>query len=236
VIANVAHTEPKGYLSFDDEFYAPESLAQKGINTTTREEYRPRDARLRLPYSASKLIDRTGGLEVKTQRLASVTQEFSVRARTETRAEFATFAYPGWKATIDGKDTPLSIVPGRGTQQITIPAGEHMVRLTLHSTPVRLWSAIFSFLTALFAVGLAVVARARELRAAELNVRVNAPEVDFNARPRASASGIFAAGKQADRSTPSATESTLPSAAKKAHGKAVAGEHSRRAKRAKRSR
>ena len=34
VLLNINHTQPKGYLTFDDEFYAPPLVAQKGLETT----------------------------------------------------------------------------------------------------------------------------------------------------------------------------------------------------------
>jgi uncharacterized membrane protein len=234
VLANVAHTEPKGYLTFDEEYYAPESIAKKGLNTTTREEYRPREARVPQPYSAAKLLDRTGGLEVLQQRLSSVTQEFHVRARNVTRAEFATFAYPGWKATIDGKETRLSIVPSRATQEITIPAGEHTVRLELHPTPVRLWSAILSFVTALLAGALVVLSKTRTRHASLRNAR--AVDVLSDEKARAMSSGIFIGGARTAGSGSNGVAPAAESVSKKPQSKRLTGTQGARSKRARRSR
>src|SRR5260370_24444967 len=42
VLFNIAHTEPKGIQSYDEAFYSADLIAQKGINTTTRQAYEPR--------------------------------------------------------------------------------------------------------------------------------------------------------------------------------------------------
>ena len=52
VAFNLPHTEPVGYLTYDDEYYAPESIAIKGLNTTTGEEYEPKNVTIRPPYDA----------------------------------------------------------------------------------------------------------------------------------------------------------------------------------------
>jgi hypothetical protein len=149
VFANIGHTEPKDYLTFDDEYYTPESIAQKGITTSTREEYAPRAAQATLTFAATKLLDPSGQLQLLSQQLATARQELRLQARTPTRVELATLAYPGWIARIDGRETPIAVVPQRGTMSIEVPAGEHSVTLTLEPTPIRRWSAWLSLLAAL---------------------------------------------------------------------------------------
>lgn len=146
VCTNIGHTEPRDYLTFDEEYYAPESIAQKGITTSTREEYAPRTAQASLPFTPIKLL---GEIDVLSQQLATAKQELRVQARAPTRAELATLAYPGWTARIDGSETPVEIVPQRGTMAIDVPAGEHTVTLTLEPTPIRRGSAWLSLLVAL---------------------------------------------------------------------------------------
>jgi hypothetical protein len=146
LVLNLAHTEPKGYVTFDDEYYAPASIAEKGINTTTREEYTPRAARLRPPFAKTKLTAIQGRVALLDERLTSARQDFRVRVEhgTPAVAELATFHYPGWTATIDGRETALTVVPVRGTMALTLPPGEHDVRLELRPTPVRRWSGALS--------------------------------------------------------------------------------------------
>jgi len=50
VLVNLHHAQPKSYLTFDDEYFYPDSIAQKGLNTTTREEYESRWVKERGPF------------------------------------------------------------------------------------------------------------------------------------------------------------------------------------------
>lgn len=153
VITNLAHTEPSGYLTFDDEYYAPASIASKGINTTTREEYEPRWVERRPAWSARKLVGLDGPVEIMSQELSSIRQQFDVRAAVATRLEAATFFYPGWRAAVNGNPVSLETMPVRGTMVFVLPAGEHRVTLELLQTPVRrkaMWvSAVAAALVAM---------------------------------------------------------------------------------------
>ena len=161
VLMNVAHTEPKGYLTFDDEYYAPESIAQKGINTTTREEYEPRWVESRPPYMQQKLVARSGAVELVRAETRVAWQELTVRSSSAVEVEATTFFYPGWTVLLDGQ--PIEARPARETGLITfdLPAGEHHIRLELLPTAVRragMWISLATMASLLVAV---VVARLR---------------------------------------------------------------------------
>ena len=124
VLFNLPHSEPKGYLTFDDAYYAPGSIASKGINTTTREEYEPRWVEKRPPYEPRALVALAGSIETSPVSLRAARQEVVVRATAPTPVESTTFFYPGWTVTIDGTEVPASPVPVRGTMRFDVPAGE----------------------------------------------------------------------------------------------------------------
>jgi hypothetical protein len=157
VLANLAHTAPKGFLTFDDEYFAPSSIAQKGINTTTFEEYEPRWVATRPPYTPERLTSRAGNLDVIEIALQSAHQEFAVRADTDALVEASTFYYPGWTARVGGREVPVEPVPGRGTMLFRVPAGAHHITLDLRLTPLRRRAAWLSMATAA-ALALALVA------------------------------------------------------------------------------
>lgn len=95
VAVNLAHTEAKGYLTFDDEYFAPASIAARGINTSTREEYEPRWVAARPTPAARKLTGMMAAVEIVSSRLSSARQEYVLRAAGATEVEAATFFYPG---------------------------------------------------------------------------------------------------------------------------------------------
>ena len=153
VLLNLPHTEPRGFLSFDDEYYAPQSIATRGLNTTTREEYEPRWVETRPPYTPRGLVGITRPVEVTEISRRAARQEFLVRAAGPTTVEASTFFYPGWAVAVDGVPTAVSPVPVRGTMTFALPAGEHRVVLALGETGARRagLAATFSTLTLLVA-------------------------------------------------------------------------------------
>jgi hypothetical protein len=137
LLVNLPHTEPRGYLQFDDEFYAPPSIALRGLNTTTMEEYEPSWVVTRPAYDARGLFGVTGPLEVAEVLRGAARQEYSVRSSADTIVETTTFFYPGWSVTVDGAPRTVSPVPVRGTMRFDLPAGDHQVVLTLGQTAPR---------------------------------------------------------------------------------------------------
>jgi hypothetical protein len=166
VLANLGHTEPKGYVTYDDEYYAPASIAEKGINTTTREEYQPRWMRTRPPYTPERLRGRPGEIQILEQDLASARQEFRLRAGKETVVEAMTAYYPGWVAEIDGRTVPVEPISERGTLSLAVPEGEHRLVLELRPTPVRALGQRVSMATVLVLVALLSIAVWRRRRPA----------------------------------------------------------------------
>jgi uncharacterized membrane protein len=137
VLWNIGHTEPKGYLTFDDEYYAPDSIARMGLNTTTREEYEPRWVERRPPWAGARFVGLDGPLELRAEEVESARQRFTLVAAAATDVEAATFYYPGWTVRVDGSPVALSAAPVRGTIRFHVGPGEHRVVLELGPTPLR---------------------------------------------------------------------------------------------------
>ena len=144
---NLPHTEPKGYLTFDDEYYTPASIAARGINTSTREEYEPRWVVSRPAPSTARLTSPSGAIEILSSSVASAQQEYVVRAAAATEVEAATFFYPGWTVTIDGTPAPVSASAVRGTIVFPLTPGEHRVVLSLNATSIRRLALLLSAAT-----------------------------------------------------------------------------------------
>src|SRR5262249_27019509 len=147
VAVNLPHSEPKGYLTFDDEYYAPDSIAQKGINTTTREEYEPRWVDTRPPHWTARLVGLDGAVAVQSLSVRTHRQEYRVRSEAGALVEASTFYYPDWTLQIDGREEPVAAARGTGTIQFRVPPGEHSVALALRPTRVRRLSALLSIAT-----------------------------------------------------------------------------------------
>lgn len=179
VLANLSHTAVKQYLTFDDEFYEPDSIARKGINTTTREEYEPRWVAARPPYSERKL---SGPIEIREQSLRTARQEFQVHAPGAASVEAATFYYPGWAVEVDGEKVPVEPVPVRGTISFALPEGEHRIVLQLGRTNVRSLGLGISLVTIVLVIAALAASR---LRSTPISVGSKDVEAKTSGNPQA---------------------------------------------------
>ncbi|MDX1686953.1 MAG: glycosyltransferase family 39 protein [Candidatus Promineifilaceae bacterium] len=53
------------------------------------------------------------------------------------RARYLTFAFPGWRASVDGERTPITPSDPEGLITFAVPAGRHTVRVAWSLTPLR---------------------------------------------------------------------------------------------------
>jgi hypothetical protein len=147
VLLGLPHTEPKGYLRFDDEFYEPARIAANGINTSTWEEYEPKWVIRRPPHAAAPLAA-PGGIEILGREEKTARRTYVARFARGGAVEAATFWFPGWRVEVDGKAVATEVVPVRGTISFAVPEGVHRVSLVFERTPLRRATLFLSLGTA----------------------------------------------------------------------------------------
>ncbi|PKO23209.1 MAG: hypothetical protein CVU38_05490, partial [Chloroflexi bacterium HGW-Chloroflexi-1] len=91
------------------------------------------------------------GIYKLARRSAGASAYAHVQADTEVRLRFYTYYFPGWRATVDGHPAEISHDSPNGLIGLTLPPGEHEVRLRFGATPLRQVAAGVS-LTALAGV------------------------------------------------------------------------------------
>jgi hypothetical protein len=148
VLLNIAHTQPKGIQTYDEAYYSSDLIAQKGINTTTREEYEPRTVYHRPVFDSVALKGVRSSPEVTQLAVNSTSQSFKVNASEPALMQDTLFDYPGWTVLVD--DRQVATLPASDSGEITfnVPAGVHNVSVKLRPTPVRQWSYYISLDTA----------------------------------------------------------------------------------------
>lgn len=62
---------------------------------------------------------------------------FMVQAPRETLLRLYLFHFPGWKAYVDGQETPITLATPEGFITLRVPAGDHEVLLSFEDTPPR---------------------------------------------------------------------------------------------------
>jgi len=82
---------------------------------------------------------------------------FAVQAPRETLLRLFLFHFPGWKAYVDGQETPITIANPEGFITLRVPAGAHEVLVSFEDTPPRTTGWIIAGVS--LAVSLAAVWR-----------------------------------------------------------------------------
>jgi hypothetical protein len=182
VILNISHTEPKRYLTFDDEYFYPHSIARNGLNTTTREEYEPRWVRERPAYSPVTLWGADSAVTLTPRTATSETQSFRVVAAKPTRMYDTLFYYPGWTVKLDQRPITISPQPQTGLITFDLPSGTHDVSVELRPTAIRAVARDISLGAAVMLVAMLIAAGLAHLDA----VRKRLPVARAHIVPRPS--------------------------------------------------
>ena len=123
VLVNIAHTQPKGIQTYDEAYYSADLIAQKGINTTTREEYEPRTVYHRPAFDRVLLKGVRSAPVVSQLAVSSNPQSFTVDASEPALMQDSLFDYPGWTVLVDDREVATSPASDSGEITFTVPAG-----------------------------------------------------------------------------------------------------------------
>ncbi len=114
------------------------------------------------PLRRAEIVEGEG--EVLEQHAAANTAFARVRSYSDVRLRFYTNYFPGWQATVDGRPVEITADPPDGLIGLTLPPGEHMVRLRFTATPVRRLGQALSLIAAALIIGLIAWDRLRTVR------------------------------------------------------------------------
>jgi hypothetical protein len=148
VLFNLAHTSPKGIQTYDEAYYSADFIAQKGINTTTREEYEPKTVYHRPAFDGVLLKGVRSTPAVSQLGVSSNRQSFKVDTSEPALMQDSLFDYPGWTVLVDDREVATSPASDSGELTFSVPAGTHNVLVELRPTPIRRWSFYVTLATA----------------------------------------------------------------------------------------
>jgi len=133
-VADILRDEGRGYLagSFADGWLLPSDLAAvpqplPSLLASYQGGFTDRVIRERLPAATQADVIESGP---QTQRLI-------VNARRPATLVLALLYFPGWKATVDGREVDIHRDPQTGFVSLDVPVGRHEVRVEFGSTPAR---------------------------------------------------------------------------------------------------
>lgn len=138
-----------------DKMLAIENIRLNLITSTTFHDYLPRWVNpAALPRETPEtVVARSDGVEVLSSEWGKPWLAARIRVEAEQTVRFHHFYFPGWQATIDGRETTPGIEAETGRMTLAIPPGEHELHLEFTDTPVRVWSKIISALSLLSLTG-----------------------------------------------------------------------------------
>lgn len=147
------------------------------IGTTTAGEYLPITVQtlpdayaLREAYAQGAPIDRLdrtslpGDARATTTRVGYTQQQATIESASAFTAVFNVFAFPGWRAVVNGVEAPITPTTPDGRISVAIPAGRSVIDLDFGTTPARQVGGAVTSIGLLVLMGLSVVAWRRRVR------------------------------------------------------------------------
>ncbi len=136
--------------------YFPVTVAQRPGSSPLLADY----AAGRTPqrFDLSALPPGAELLQVSYRPLA-VTAE--LRSPEAFQARYLSFAFPGWRALVDGEPAAITAEEPSGLITFAVPVGQHTVEVSWHSTPLRSALGALSLLATLAVLALALSLRGR---------------------------------------------------------------------------
>jgi hypothetical protein len=153
ILPNLRHIAPAGYQSLDLRQWTSQQIARRGISVTTRNEYEPLWAG-RPGYRPETVRAVSGAARGELHRLSPTYWSGEIEAASESSIEISCFYFPGWQASINGREIPIEPSSVGGLILLKVPAGRHTVELRFARTPVRLLADTMSAVSALVLAGL----------------------------------------------------------------------------------
>jgi hypothetical protein len=95
------------------------------------------------------------GAAVVAESLRPLHTRYSVASPEPFSLRLYQFAFPGWRAEVDGVEVPTELGLPEGFMVIPLPAGTHVVDVRFGATPARRFAGLASALAALTTVGVA---------------------------------------------------------------------------------
>ena len=147
------HARPEQLYSASASEFSPVVIAARNLLATDADEYQPVQVRQAPTKPAvTKLEPLEPSLTVQEASIQSEKYQWRLDAQAETRARINVFAYPMWRAYVDGSATAIDSEPNSGLMLVTLPAGEHVLMLRVEETGDQLLGKWLSLLGVLACV------------------------------------------------------------------------------------
>jgi len=142
-----------------DQVFTAKTIRNFNINATARDDYLPKNVTSVPQNQPTQDVTVEPEGTVTTERLGPRHYLATVDMKENGGATLQRFWYPGWRATVDGKEAPCFPADEHGLVTVPVNAGEHRVEFTFGSTPLRTAAWLISLAGLLATIGAIVFFR-----------------------------------------------------------------------------
>jgi hypothetical protein len=140
IFLNYNYAKPEYFINRPEEFYTTNEAT-----TTVKDEYMPIWVQDKPTERAGEKVEIISGEGLINELFFNSKKvSFAVEAESQLEVQINTIYFPGWRAKIDGKETPLHYQNEAGVIRFKVEAGRHRVAVEFGETPVRLLADIIS--------------------------------------------------------------------------------------------
>jgi hypothetical protein len=125
--------------------------------TTTRDEYMPVWVKEKPVERTDKKVEITKGMgDISSIIITNKQITFTADTQQNTTIAINKIYWPGWEASIDGKQTTIEYNNAKGIMTLPISEGKHSVHLIFHETQLRLMADIVSIVAFVILIGISL--------------------------------------------------------------------------------
>jgi hypothetical protein len=144
-----------------EAYFTKETIRDHLVTATSSDEWLPKNVGVVPRARAATTAVASSGEVLLEKDLRPCRYEITVNLKTAGEVRLNRFWYPGWQATVDGKERHTYSTTEYGLVTVQVPEGEHRVIFNFGTTPLRTAAWVISAigLTGLLAVMLVFGAR-----------------------------------------------------------------------------
>lgn len=166
-------TSPRGAIEFELSGVARGTTSTDDFLPVPVGRVPPPNEALLASYDSPPIdkLDRSSlpaGSSAQVEAHSAIYDRFKVEATSAFTARVLTFVFPGWRAYIDGTEVPIGPEDQSGLMLIAVPAGSHVIEVTLQLTTPQLIGTLIS-IGAAGLIGALAVKRRRPIAAGEVS-------------------------------------------------------------------
>lgn len=143
IIIFLPYAKPQYYVDRGEGFYFTNDAT-----TTSSQELMPLWVKKFLSSRFKEKVEILSGQgEISNLSYNSKKISFNINSQSGEKVRINTIYYPGWKASVDNKESIITYDNDQGVMELSVPKGNHNITLSFSETPLRLLADIISILS-----------------------------------------------------------------------------------------